>query len=137
MQTCLPFRVGCGKRRRRVAQVAVRPPPPRVLGNWIGEIRLRGRHPFLGDFAESGRIRSLNPQVREFTFLSSKERRCLVESLNLTSAEMVRILGLAVILFAGLGILKWILKMTTRVLALGCLGIVVLLALLVVIQTAA
>jgi hypothetical protein len=69
--------------------------------------------------------------------LSSKERRCLVESLNLTSAEMVRILGLAVILFAGLGILKWILKMTTRVLALGCLGIVVLLALLVVIQTAA
>ena len=60
-----------------------------------------------------------------------------MESLNLTSAEMVRILVLAVILFAGLGILRWVLKMTTRVLTLGCLGIVVLLALLAVIQMAA
>ena len=60
-----------------------------------------------------------------------------MESLNLTSAEMVRILVLGVILFAGLGILRWVLKVTTRVLALGCLGIVVLLALLAVIQMAA
>ena len=60
-----------------------------------------------------------------------------MESLNLTSAEMVRILVLAVILFAGLGILRWVMKMTTRFLALGCLGIVVLLALLVVFQMAA
>jgi len=60
-----------------------------------------------------------------------------VESWNLTSAEMVRILVLAVILFAGLGILRWVLKMTTRVLTLGCLGIVVLLALLAAIQMAA
>ncbi|NOR83185.1 MAG: hypothetical protein GQ526_06795 [Ardenticatenales bacterium] len=60
-----------------------------------------------------------------------------MESWNLTSAEMVRILVLAVILFAGLGILRWVLKMTTRVLTLGCLGIVVLLALLAAIQMAA
>ncbi|MCK4832029.1 MAG: hypothetical protein KAS81_04645 [Anaerolineales bacterium] len=60
-----------------------------------------------------------------------------MESWNLTSAEMVRILVLAVILFAGLGILRWVLKMTTRVLSLGCLGIVVLLALLAAIQMAA
>ncbi len=60
-----------------------------------------------------------------------------MESWNLTSAEMVRILVLAVILFAGLGILRWVLKLTTRVLTLGCLGIVVLLALLAAIQMAA
>ncbi len=57
-----------------------------------------------------------------------------MESLNLSSAEMIQIFVLAVILFAGLGIVRWVLKVTTRVLALGCLGIVVLLAALVAVQ---
>jgi len=55
-----------------------------------------------------------------------------LESLNLTTAELVRIIVVAVVLLGGLALLRWVLKLTTRILALGCLGILVVLAVLVV-----
>ena len=51
-----------------------------------------------------------------------------MESLNLESAELMRIAVIAVILLVGLGLLKLTLKLATRVLMLGCLGIVIVLA---------
>ena len=57
---------------------------------------------------------------------SKKERQ--LESLNLESAELMRIAVIAVILLVGLGLLKLTLKLATRVLMLGCLGIVIVLA---------
>ncbi len=58
-----------------------------------------------------------------------KERQ--LESLNLESAELTRIFIIAVILLGGLGLLKLTLKLATRVLMLGCLGIVIVLAVLI------
>jgi hypothetical protein len=58
-----------------------------------------------------------------------KERQ--LESLNLESAELTRIFIIAVILLSGLGLLKLTLKLATRVLMLGCLGIVIVLAVLI------
>ena len=55
-----------------------------------------------------------------------------MESLNLTTAELVRIIVVAVVLLGGLALLRWALKLTARILALGCLGILVVLAVLVV-----
>jgi len=54
-----------------------------------------------------------------------------LESLNLESAELTRIIIIAVILLGGLGLLKLTLKLATRVLMLGCLGIVIVLAVLI------
>jgi len=54
-----------------------------------------------------------------------------MESLNLESAELIRIAIVALVLFAGLGLLRLTLRLATRVLMLGCLGIVVILAVLV------
>ena len=61
-----------------------------------------------------------------FRKVSKKERQ--LESLNLESAELMRIAVIAVILLVGLGLLKLTLKLATRVLMLGCLGIVIVLA---------
>ena len=55
-----------------------------------------------------------------------------MESLNLTTAELVRIIVVAVVLLGGLALLRWALKLTARILALGCLGILAVLAVLVV-----
>jgi hypothetical protein len=54
-----------------------------------------------------------------------------MESLNLESAELIRIAIVALVLFVGLGLLRLTLKLATRVLMLGCAGIVVILAVLV------
>lgn len=54
-----------------------------------------------------------------------------MESLNLESAELTQIIIVAVILLGGLGLLKLTLKLATRVLMLGCLGIVIVLAVLI------
>jgi len=54
-----------------------------------------------------------------------------MESLNLESAELIRIAIVALVLFIGLGLLRVTLKLATRVLMLGCVGIVVILAVLV------
>lgn len=54
-----------------------------------------------------------------------------MESLNLESAELTQIIIVAVILLGGLGLLKLTLKLTARVLMLGCLGIVIVLAVLI------
>ena len=59
-----------------------------------------------------------------------------MESLNLESAELIRILIIAAVLFGGLALLKVIFKLATRVLMLGCLGIVVILAVLFVLGVA-
>jgi hypothetical protein len=54
-----------------------------------------------------------------------------MESLNLESAELIRIAIVALVLFLGLGLLRVTLKLATRVLMLGCVAIVVILAVLV------
>lgn len=54
-----------------------------------------------------------------------------LESLGLEPAELTRIFVIAVILLGGLGLLKLTLKVATRVLMLGCLGIVVILAVMI------
>jgi hypothetical protein len=59
-------------------------------------------------------------------------RRCQLDTLNLTRPELLRVIVIAVVLLAGLGILRWVLKLTARILALGCLGIAVLVAVLMV-----
>ncbi len=55
-----------------------------------------------------------------------------MESLNLSSAEIVRLLVVAVVLLVGLGFLKWVLKATIKMVALGCLGTVVVVGILLV-----
>ena len=55
-----------------------------------------------------------------------------MESLNLTSPELVRIIVIAVVLVLGLGVLRWVLKLTARILALGCLGITAVVVVLIV-----
>jgi hypothetical protein len=60
-----------------------------------------------------------------------ERKECQMESLNLESAELIRIAIVALVLFAGLGLLRVTLKLATRVLMLGCVGIVVILAVLV------
>jgi len=57
--------------------------------------------------------------------------------LNLETADVIRILIIAVVLFAGLGLLKLVLKLTMKVLALGCLGVVIILAVLLIMSVMA
>lgn len=59
-----------------------------------------------------------------------------MESLNLESAELIRIAIVALVLFAGLGLLRLTLKLATRILMFGCVGIVVVLAVLLVLGMA-
>ena len=54
-----------------------------------------------------------------------------MEGLNLDSAELIRIIVIAVVLLGGLALLRVTLKLATRVLMLGCLGIVAVLAVLI------
>lgn len=51
-----------------------------------------------------------------------------MENLNLETAELVRLVVVGVILLGGLAVLRWVLKLTTRILAIGCLGAFVILA---------
>jgi hypothetical protein len=53
-----------------------------------------------------------------------------LESLNLTSPESIIVI--AVVLLLGLGVLRWVLKLTARILALGCLGITAVVVVLIV-----
>ena len=55
-----------------------------------------------------------------------------MEFLGLDSAELLRIVILGVILLAGLGVLRLVLKLTARVVAGGCLAIILIIAALVV-----
>jgi hypothetical protein len=55
-----------------------------------------------------------------------------MEYLGLDAAELLRIVVLGVILLVGLGVLRLVLKLTARVLAGGCLAIVLIIAALVV-----
>ena len=55
-----------------------------------------------------------------------------MDSFNLTTAELQRIIILAVILLVGLGVLKWALKLTARLVTLGCLGILIVLVVMAV-----
>ena len=59
-----------------------------------------------------------------------KQKERQLESLNLESAELMRIAVVAVVLLGGLGLLRLTLKLATRVLMLGCLGIVIVLAIM-------
>jgi len=59
-----------------------------------------------------------------------------LESLNLESAELIRILIIAAVLLGGLALLKVVFKLATRVLMLGCLGVAVILAILFVLGVA-
>ena len=59
-----------------------------------------------------------------------------MENLNLESAELTRIIIVAVVLLGGLGLLRLTLKLATRVLMLGCLGIVIVLAVMLVLGMA-
>jgi hypothetical protein len=54
-----------------------------------------------------------------------------MEYLGLDSAELLRIVVLGVILLVGLGVLRLVLKLTARVLAGGCLAIILIIAALV------
>jgi hypothetical protein len=51
-----------------------------------------------------------------------------LESLNLESAELLNLAIIAVVLLGGLALLRVTFKLATRVLMLGCLGIVIILA---------
>ncbi len=51
-----------------------------------------------------------------------------MESLNLESAELLNLAIIAVVLLGGLALLRVTFKLATRVLMLGCLGIVIILA---------
>jgi hypothetical protein len=51
---------------------------------------------------------------------------------GLESAELLRILVLGVILLVGLGVLRLVLKLTARVLAGGCLAIILIIGALLV-----
>jgi hypothetical protein len=55
-----------------------------------------------------------------------------MEYVGLDSAELLRIVVLGVILLVGLGVLRLVLKLTARVLAGGCLAIILIIATLVV-----
>jgi hypothetical protein len=55
-----------------------------------------------------------------------------MEYLGLESAELLRIVVLGVILLIGLGVLRLVLRLTARVLAGGCLAIILIIAALVV-----
>ncbi|MBN1313884.1 MAG: hypothetical protein JXA42_00380 [Anaerolineales bacterium] len=59
-----------------------------------------------------------------------------MNSLNLESAEIVRILIVAVALIGALGLLKLAFKLTKRILMLGCLGIVIILGVMLVLAFA-
>ena len=59
-----------------------------------------------------------------------------MESLNLESAELVRLVVVGVILLGGLAVLRWVFKLTTRILTMGCLGAVVILAVLLIMAVA-
>lgn len=59
-----------------------------------------------------------------------------MESLNLESAELTRIAIVALVLFVGLGLLRLTLKLATRILMFGCVGIVIVLAVLLVLGMA-
>ena len=51
-----------------------------------------------------------------------------MEILNLESAELLNIAIIAAVLVGGLALLRVTLKLATKVLMLGCLGIVIILA---------
>jgi hypothetical protein len=51
---------------------------------------------------------------------------------GLESAELLRIVVVGVVLLIGLGVLRFVLKLTARVLTGGCLAIILILAALVV-----
>lgn len=55
---------------------------------------------------------------------------------NLESAELIRIAIIGVILLAGLGLLRLAFKITQRILTLGCLGILIITAILTVVAMA-
>ena len=55
-----------------------------------------------------------------------------MDFLGLESAELLRIVVVGVILLLGLGVLRFFLKLTARVLTGGCLAIILILAALVV-----
>ena len=52
--------------------------------------------------------------------------------MDLTTAEIVRILVVAVVLLAALGLLKWLLKLTTKILTIGCFAVVIIVAIMVI-----
>jgi hypothetical protein len=54
-----------------------------------------------------------------------------MDLVGLESAELVRIVILGVILLVGLGVLRFVLRLTARVLAGGCLAIVLIVVALV------
>jgi hypothetical protein len=55
-----------------------------------------------------------------------------MEYLGLDQAELLRIVVLGVILLLGLGVLRLVLRLTARVLAGGCLAIILVVAVLVI-----
>lgn len=57
--------------------------------------------------------------------------------LNMETAELVRIVIVAVVLLAALGLLRLAFKLTMKVLALGCLGIVIVIGVMLVLSFAA
>jgi hypothetical protein len=56
------------------------------------------------------------------------QKESQLDSLNLESSELLTAAVIAIVLFGGLGLLRVTLKLATRVLMLGCLGIVIILA---------
>ena len=59
-----------------------------------------------------------------------------MEQLNLESAELIRIAVITVVLLVGLGLLRLAFKLTKHLLTMGCLGILVLAAVLTLLAMA-
>ncbi len=49
-----------------------------------------------------------------------------MDAINLETAEIIRIAVVGVILLGGLALLRFALKLTAKILTLGCLGIVLI-----------
>jgi len=54
-----------------------------------------------------------------------------MDAINLETAEIIRIAVVAVILLGGLALLRFALKLTAKILTIGCLGVALVLGALV------